>query len=679
MTRRRSPSSPRHGASASPSSTLAPAASRARWLFALIAAAGLLTYANALGHPFVFDDAGSVVDNPTIRAIGSSLLGGPAQTATAGRPLVNITLALNYAAGGLSPWGYHLFNLGVHVGCGLLLFALLRRVFAWPNAAPWVAGRATGAAAAIALLWTVHPLNSEVVNYVTQRTEGLMALLLLATLYCGVRALDAAVPGRWHMASVAACAAGMTCKESMVVAPLLMLLTDATGTGTSVVAAIRRRPAYYAALATTWLLLALLVVEGPRWRSAGFSSGVSPWTYLLNQPGMILRYLRLAFVPAGLVLDYGEPVANTLAAVWPAALVVLALLTVTIAAWFVAPPLALLGTWFFLTLAPTSSILPIATEVGAERRMYLPLMALITLAVVAVMLALRRLETEPMRKTASRPAEAGHYAAGPQAGHYVARGTVAVVCVVLALLTVGRNREYSTTLGLWQTVVERWPNARAFYNLGVELQAAGLQAQAVESFQKALPGSADAHYALGFELQAQGKFDEALVQYREFLRLKPDDINAPRAWHQIGRTLLVQQKHDEAMQAFREVLSRKANDPDALAGIADTLLAQDKLTEAVGAYQAYLRVNPTSTDAMMNLGLTLVRLDRDGEARGIFADITQREPNNVQAHVNLAFAMANTNLLADSVREFRRAIELEKDPAARAEIEGFLAQLLGNH
>ena len=452
----------------------------------------------------------------------------------------------------------------------------------------------------------------------------------------------------------------MLCKESMAVAPLLMLLLDATCSSGSPVAAIRRRPAYYGALAATWLLLALLIVEGPRWRSAGFSSGVSSWTYLLNQPGMIVRYLRLAVAPFGLVLDYGEPVATSLGAVWPAALMVIALLAATVAAWFVAPPLALLGTWFFITLAPTSSFLPIATEVGAERRMYLPLIALITLAVVGAMQALRRLETESMRQN-------------------VARGAVAAVCVVLALLTVGRNREYSTTLGLWQTVVERWPNARAFYNLGTELQAAGLQAQAVESYQKALPGSADAHYALGFELQRQGKYDEALAQYRAFLRLKPEDVNAPRAWHQIGRTLLAQGKRDEAIAAFREVLTRKPNDPDALAGIADTLLAQDKLAEAAAAYRSYLAVRPNGTDAMMNLGLTLVRLDRDGDARTIFADITQLEPGNVQAHVNLAFAMANTGMLAESVREFRRAIELEKDPKARAEIEGFLAELLGNH
>ena len=218
--------------------------------------------------------------------------------------------------------------------------------------------------------------------------------------------------------------------------------------------------------------------------------------------------------------------------------------------------------------------------------MYLPLIALITLAVVGAMQALRWLETEPMRRTEAGPAKAGHDVARKGAGRYVARGAVAAVCVVLTLLTVGRNREYSTTLGLWQTVVDRWPSGRAFYNLGTALKAAGLQAQAVESYQRAVDQTPEAHYALGFELLSQGKYAEALEHYREFIRLKPEDANVPRAYHQIGRTLLAQGQRDEAIVAFRDVLARWTNDPDALAGIADTLLAQDKLAEAAAASDA---------------------------------------------------------------------------------------------
>ena len=75
-------------------------------------------------------------------------------------------------------------------------------------------------------LVAVHPLNSEVVEYVTQRTESMMALCYLATLYAGNRAHGSKRPSRWYTAAVAACALGMACKESMVTAPLVVILYD---------------------------------------------------------------------------------------------------------------------------------------------------------------------------------------------------------------------------------------------------------------------------------------------------------------------------------------------------------------------------------------------------------------------------------------------------------------------
>jgi protein O-mannosyl-transferase len=631
----------------------------ARWPFALVAAAAILTYANALGHPLLFDDAGSIIDNPTIRSVASSIRGGPVQGALAGRPIVNISLALNYAAHGVAPWGYHAVNLAVHALCAMLVFALLRRLLRLPLTSGWADGRQTGIAATIAVLWTVHPLNSEVINYATQRTEQLMALAFLSTLYCGVRAIDSPRPLRWQAASVAACAVGMSCKESMVTAPVVMLLIETAFTRRGLPAVARQRAGYYGALFGTWIVLAALIIEGPRWRSAGFSSGVSPWTYLLNQPRMIVRYLRLVFVPTGLVLDYGTPAARTPGEVLPAGLAVVMLLAATVAAWRYAPLLGFFATWFFITLAPTTSILPIATEVGAERRMYLPLIGALAMVVLVGSRVMNRLDAP--RRTA------------------LARTVVGALCIGLAALTVLRNREYAQPLRIWETSVERWPTPRSHYNYGLDLMAAGRRAEALEEYRRALPGAADAHYALGFDSQAQGRYDEAIEQYRAFIAQKPDDINVPKAYHQIARCLLAQQKPEEALVAFREALARNRHDQGSLVGVADTLQTLNRLPDAVAAYQRYLREFPNQTAAMMNLGVALVKLDRDAEARDLFAAVVQLEPDNVAAHVNLAYAMANTGRYGDSLEEFRRASRLEKDPAGRAEIDAAIAQLLGSH
>lgn len=626
------------------------------WPFLLIGVAGLIAFANAPGHPFLFDDVGAIVDNPTIRSLSDSLLGGPAQFPTAGRPLVNVSFALNYAVGGLAPWGYHAVNLVLHVLCGLLLFALTRRVLLLPRLEARVGGQATTLATMLALLWVVHPLTSEIVNYAAQRSETLMALALLATLYGGVRAATASGPTWWSAVSIAACLAGMLSKESMVVAPLLMLLLDATFISGGVLKALRARPAYYGGLLATELVLALIVVGGPRSNSAGFNTPITPAAYLLEQAPLIVQYLRLAIWPTGLVFDYGEPGLRTLAEVWPYGLVVVLLLVATVAAWVRVPAVAFLGTWFFVTLAPTSSILPIATEVGAERRMYLPLMAVLALLLVGLVRLTEAFAAPAMRRT-------------------LTLGVVGVGCTACVALTLVRNSEYATGVSLWQTVVERRPTGRAHYYYGRELSAVGRRDEAIEQFRLGLDSNPDAHYGMAFELAAAGRHREAVDYYRNFLRLKPVDTNTPRAYHNMGRSLMALGRPEEAVAAFRETLARVPADKDATAGLADALFALQRWQESVAAYESYLRIAPGDPAALFARGLALARLNRLDEARDAFAAVVNAQPTNVAAHVNLASALANTGRVQDAVREFRRAIELEPDPESKRGLEQAIAEL----
>lgn len=356
-----------------------------RWRAALIVAAGILAYWNSFSGPFVFDDVASVVENQQIRDwrhVGG-LLTSERELPVAGRPLVNASFALNYALGGLDVRGYHAWNVAVHLACALLVFALVRLTLEQPALRDRFGPRASDLAFAVGLLWALHPLNTEAVDYVTQRTETMMALFYLATLVASVRGAAEASPRRWPIVAVALCAAGMACKESMVTAPVMVALYDRAFVFGSLKEAFARRWRLYVGLAATWLILVLLLQTGARVYSAGFSAGVGVWTYLLNQTVMIVRYLYLAIWPWSLVSNYGWPAPLTLADVLPQAAIVCALLAATVVAMFRWPPLGFAGCWLFLTLAPTSSVVPIATEVGAERRMYLPLVSLIALVIVS--------------------------------------------------------------------------------------------------------------------------------------------------------------------------------------------------------------------------------------------------------------------------------------------------------
>jgi len=204
---------------------------RSRW--ATAAAGGLLVvavaavYCHSFSGPFVFDDLPSIVDNPTIRRLTPlwHVLSAPHKGETVGgRPLLNLSLALNYALGGTPVCGYHAANLAVHVLNALLLWGILRRTFQSPILIASFGAAGPNIAWAIALLWAVHPLQTESVTYVVQRAESLAALFYLSTLYCVIRGASSARALLWYVAAALACLLGMATKETMATAPLIVML-----------------------------------------------------------------------------------------------------------------------------------------------------------------------------------------------------------------------------------------------------------------------------------------------------------------------------------------------------------------------------------------------------------------------------------------------------------------------
>ena len=424
-----------------------------------------------------------------------------------------------------------------------------------------------------------------------------MGLFYFLTIYAAIRAMsESAAATRWMAASVTACALGMASKESMVTAPVAVLLYDVVFGAGSIPRAIRARGAMYGGLALTWVLLAWLISDGPRWRSAGFSSGVSPWTYLLHQPAMILTYLKLSVWPSPLVLDYGRTTAIAFQDAVVALAAVLVLLAATAVAWWKRPALGFLAVWFWIALAPSSSILPIATEVGAERRMYLPLAAVVVLLVLSARWAIRRVVDDARRMRALQVA------------------TVLTVCGFAIALTVRRNLEYRSEMGIWQTVLDRRPHARAHYNVGGLLAESGRTDEALTHYRIAADEEPRAHYALGFELEKRRRLDEAAAAYRRFLERQPTDVQAPLAHIRLGITLMQSGNLPEAARSLEAALAMTPADRDALGAYAEALVQMDRFTEALRVYERLVVVAPDDADAHESFGMTLVAEGRTTEA-----------------------------------------------------------------
>ena len=612
----------------------------------------------------------------------TALWSAPIQSAVAGRPVVSLSLAINFAVGGLEPWGYHAWNLCVLVFSALLLAAILRRAFGLAVVPSAIREAGDRLAFACALVWLVHPLQTEVVEYVTQRTESMMGFFYLLTMYAAMRSMLDPAPGasRWRALSIAACAIGMATKEPMATAPLMVLLFDAVFVAGGLARALRERTWLYAGLSATWLVVIALNWSGPRSHSAGFSSGAAPWTYLLNQAPMLATYLKLVVWPHPLVLDYGFPRTLSLADVWLSGVGIVSLLCATAIAWRLKPQLAYLLTWFFVLLAPSSSLVPVATEVGAERRMHLPLAALVVIVAVALRLRVAKLRLKPPSNwPAGSNGESsllgGRFAAGLRQllkpttclirmdigfrRCLVEVASLVAVTGVLMALTIQRNSEYQSVSGIWQTVLDRRPGGRAHYNVGMELKESGRRDEAMRHFQAAVADLPDAHYAIAFELAADGRHEEAIDHYREFVRLKPDDFSVPRAYHQIGRALMTLDRLDEAAGAFREMLRMWPKNADGIGGLADVAMRQSRFDDAIAGYGEYVALVPGHAEAHFNLGLALAAHDREGEAVEQFARAVSLEPNDADMRETYGLALVSTRRLDEAVAQYRAALAIE--------------------
>ncbi len=545
----------------------------------LLVLATYCAYANSWDGVFVHDDLPSIVANEDVRAIAHPSMWGSwsssPHSSIDARPLVRLSLALNYAYSGLEVRSYHLVNIALHLGCGLLLYLLL--CFSFKQSAP---------AFFVALLWLLHPLNSECVNYIVVRTESLMALFYLGTLYCAARG--------WGVVAVGSCLLGMACKESMITAPLAVLFYDRAFAAPSLVAALRGRTMLYASLAATWLLLAVLVVQGGRGDSAGFAREIGVWQYGLNQCWVLVDYLKKVLWPRALNIDYGYPLELYWFEVWPEALLLLALLVATWWSWRRFRRVGFAAAFYFLALAPTSSIVPILTEVGAERRMYLPLAALLSLMVLGGDSLFKKLGWSRRWRV----------------------GIVLAWALVLAGMTIQRNVDYRSSISIWQSALDANPNnARAHNNLALALEREGLFQAAIAHYERALFGyaeSAEVHNNLGGALLQEGRVEEAVAQLRRAVEIRPDYLAAQ---YNLGAALLRMGEPAAASEYLQKVLRVSPDFFAARLQMGRALVASGQWTAAVTHLQRAVLLRPQDITARMELAGALLQTGKTLERK----------------------------------------------------------------
>jgi len=497
----------------------------------LICLTAWIAYLPSFSGEFFFDDEGSIVSNPHIQKLWplGPILIPPGWIATlAGRPLLSLSLALNWAWGKGDVFGYHVVNFCIHAAAGILLFLISFRLLLLPATSTFFRQAAWSLATTIALLWTLHPLQTESVTYIVQRAECMAGMFYFFSLYAFLRVADLQEQKRrlWMILSILACLLAIGTKESGATIPIAILLLDRAFLSPSWMACLQREKGrFYFGLSICWVALGtLMFLSAQRGDTAGFGLDMSSWDYAISQFGIITHYFRLTFWPNPLVLDYGVWLAKSPMEIWPPAILISLLVISTFWLWRRDPRWGFLGLFFWLTLGPTSSVVPLVTQTAAEHRMYLPLAGLIPIIVLGFY-RLSGILIERLRQW--------RWDVGPVYGlrYLIVAGSIGG-CFYL---TYQRNLDYQDQVTMWQSCVNAWPtNARTHTGLASSLFKLQRYPEALSACDAAIkldPGFPGIHYLKGNIYRAMGQTDKMFESYNNEIQSQPMH---PWAFHARG-------------------------------------------------------------------------------------------------------------------------------------------------
>jgi len=559
----------------------------ATWKFlaiAIIIIATALAYSNTFSVPFILDDVTNIITKPAVHQLTPLWdVVGKDQLV---RPMLYLTVAINWVISGYkfdepamkheSYWSFHLLNLAVHIVAALALYGIVRRTLLTHRLKDRFGEHSSVLALIVALLWSLHPMQTGAVTYIIQRAESMMGMFYLLTLYCFIRAVRGPNDCNYSWGALAflASSLGMLSKQVMVTVLIMVVLYDWIFLEGWKRANIRSRiPLYLMVLASYFFLgVTLWATFADTSGSAGASLSFTVMQYALTQLGVVIYYLRMTFLPYPLCLDYFWPMASYWYEYVPYGIMIAVLVGLTIWALWKRPVLAYLGLWYFVILAPTSTVLKIK-DMCFEHRMYLSLAAPLCLVVLGAYQWIFREGSAPKKKVLiyglsvfalvlaglfmplpmlplreqfvrrgayflATLAAAGAFVIIWHAGRTYAQklrpavvAAAAAAIIAFGAISFIRNTTYSSEITIWQSVVDARPeNPRAHSNLGVSiLNAHAGTNEGIYHLMKAIevdPTFTDAYYNMGVMQKRLGHSAAATEYYRKAVEIDPKYVPA---------------------------------------------------------------------------------------------------------------------------------------------------------
>ncbi len=532
-----------------------------------IAVLACLVYSNTCSVPFQFDDYLTIVDNAFVKNLSN--LWPPSGVRWFGY----LTFAINYEFNGLDTRGYHAVNLAIHVLNALLVYWLLRLTFKTPRCANperTTDDRETTGQNLIpffaALLFAVHPVQTQAVTYIVQRFASLASFFYLLSLaaYSKARLISVARESEgaaetrrttgpvFYMIALLSAVLAMKTKEISFTLPVMIILYEVlffsrNGAGSSPRAANKL---FHLLPFILTLFIIPLAMTGFEAKLDAFTATneISRHDYLLTQFRVLITYLRLLVLPVNQSVDYAYPVYHEfltpgvfLSFLFLASLAGFAVFLLVRSHSSSPARLVAFGIfWFFITISVESSIIPIS-DVIFEHRLYLPSVGVaISFTTAAVFFA---------GQLSTRYRHAGKI--------FLAAGFA--VIIVLSTAAHFRNRVWQSAIGLWEDAVGKHPSqARALSMLGIQYGAAGRRADAINAYRKAIaaqPSFAEAYVNLGSAYIDEGLLDEALNEFMKAASLQHmDAIDTASLYINIGYCFLKKGMPDRAIEFYNYAL-----------------------------------------------------------------------------------------------------------------------------
>ncbi len=582
----------------------------------LIAFSAILVYSNTLNSPFVLDDPYVIVNSPYVHALSNFWPpGGP-------RYFGYLTFALNYSMGGLSLPGYHIVNIAIHILNGILVYTLAQYIFMTPAVRNFTGTEQKSTAPYIALLsaliFTVHPVNTQGVTYIAQRFTSLATLFYLLTIVFYLKWKTLRGTGRgavFYALSLLFAIVAQKTKEISFTLPFMLVFFEFAYFPSSGRDGLKKRAIYLAPflfcliiipLSLFWTAITGMIFHSGGGSGGGFSSAVPldlkeipQYNYVITQLRVTITYFKLMVFPVGQNLDYEYPVFQTF---WTPEVLLSLLANIAIVSSGIYlflrsrakknPFLLIISSgifWFYLALA-VEFFTPLR-DVIYEHRVYLPGIGIFFAFSTAVLYGFSMVRERFALKTS------------------FAKAAVVIFCLIvfpLASATYARNMVWRDIVVLYEDILQKSPDkARAHNNLGAEYAKRRFFEKAIKEFRATLKLDSSLHATirnLANALAEEGRVDEAVVEYKRFLETSPGDIDA--------RERLAGIYFDRGFMklAAKEYMMILVSHPDSIKAhnnLANIFFLQGLLDKALREYSIVLSMEPGHVETLYNMAITL--------------------------------------------------------------------------